>query len=96
MSPEETPATAKDEGGDLIRHVGLRVWAELGRARLPVGRAVGLAPGAVVELDRGVDEPLDLYVNGRRLALGRLHMTEDGEWAVRIESVSADIGARLG
>ena len=88
--------TAKDENGELIRGVGLRVWAELGRARLPVGRAVGLAPGAVVELDRGVDEPLDLYVNGRRLALGRLLLTEDGEWAVRIESVSADGDARLG
>jgi len=61
-----------------------------------VTRAVGLAPGAVVELDRGVDEPLDLYVNGRRLALGRLLMTEDGEWAVRIESVSADIDGHLG
>jgi flagellar motor switch protein FliN len=96
MSQEETSTTAKDEGGELIRRVGLRVWVELGRARLPVGRAVGLAPGAVVELDRGVDEPLDLYVNGRRLALGRLLMTEDGEWAVRIESVSADIDGHLG
>ena len=94
MSPDDLSA-AKDESGELIRAVGLRVWAELGRARLPVGRAVGLAPGAVVELDRGVDEPLDLYVNGRRLALGRLLLTEDGEWAVRIESVSAE-AAQIG
>jgi flagellar motor switch protein FliN/FliY len=84
------------EDGRLIRHVGLRVWAELGRARLPVGRAVGLAPGAVVELDRGVEEPVDLYVNGRRLAVGRLLTTEDGEWAVRIESVSSEIDGQLG
>jgi flagellar motor switch protein FliN/FliY len=88
-------APAENAGGRLIRHVGLRVWAELGRARLPVGRAVGLAPGAVVELDRGVDEPLDLYVNGRRLALGRLILTDDGEWAVRIESVSPDVHGEI-
>ena len=93
MSSEDA---TRDENGELIRGVGLRVWAELGRARLPVGRAVGLAPGAVVELDRGVDEPLDLYVNGRRLAVGRLLLTDDGEWAVRIESVSADADSRLG
>jgi flagellar motor switch protein FliN/FliY len=74
--------------GRLLSGVALRVWAELGRARLPVGRAVGLAPGAVLELDRGVDDPVDLYVNGRRLALGRLLLTEDGEWAVRVESIS--------
>jgi flagellar motor switch protein FliN len=82
--------TAGDPDGLLLRGVGLRVWAELGRARLPVGRAVGLGPGAVLELDRGVDDPVDLYVNGRRLALGRLLLTEDGEWAVRVESVSPD------
>ena len=73
----------------LLHDVSLRVWAELGRARLPIGRAVGLAPGAVLELDRGVDDPVDLYVNGRRLALGRLLLTEDGEWAVRVESIAA-------
>lgn len=78
-----------DDGG-MLHGVGLRVWAELGRARLPVGRAVGLAPGAVLELDRGVDDPVDLYVNGRRLALGRLLLTEDGEWAVRVESISPE------
>jgi flagellar motor switch protein FliN len=71
----------------LLHGVSLRVWAELGRARLPIGRAVGLAPGAV--LDRGVDDPVDLYVNGRRLALGRLLLTEDGEWAVRVESIAS-------
>jgi flagellar motor switch protein FliN/FliY len=75
-------------GGDVLRGVALRVWAELGRARLPIGRAVGLAPGSVVELDRGGDDPVDLYVNGRRFATGRLHLAEDGEWAVRIEEIT--------
>jgi flagellar motor switch protein FliN/FliY len=85
--------TGGDPDGRLLRSVGLRVWAELGRARLPVGRAVGLAPGSVLELDRGVDDPVDVYVNGRRLALGRLLLTDDGEWAVRVESVSPDPAA---
>ncbi len=61
-----------------------------GAGSQPVGDAVGLAPGAVLELDRGVDDPVDLYVNGRRLALGRLLLTEDGEWAVRVESISTE------
>jgi flagellar motor switch protein FliN len=78
-------------GGDVLRGVGLRVWAELGRAQLPVGRAVGLARGSVLELDRGIDEPVDLYVNGRRFALGRLLLTDDGEWAVQIERLAPEI-----
>src|SRR3954468_12413803 len=34
--------------GEMLRGVALRVWAELGRAHLPVGRAVGLSPGSVL------------------------------------------------
>jgi flagellar motor switch protein FliN len=75
--------------GDVLRGVSLRVWAELGRARVPVGRAVGLASGSVVELDRSVDEPVDLFVNGRRFASGRLLVADDGDWAVQIETIDS-------
>lgn len=77
-------------GGDVLRQVGLRVWAELGRAHMPVGRAVGLASGSVVELDRSVDDPVDLFVNGRRFASGRLLLADDGEWAVQIDEIASD------
>jgi flagellar motor switch protein FliN/FliY len=71
---------------ELLLEVSLRVSAELGRARMPVSMAVGLPSGAIVELDRGHDEPIDLYVNGRHFGTGRLLVVE-GEWVVRIESV---------
>jgi flagellar motor switch protein FliN/FliY len=48
---------------------------------------VGLPPGAVVELNRQADEPIDLYVNGRRFATGRLVVADGTDWAVRIEHV---------
>jgi flagellar motor switch protein FliN len=72
---------------DVIRGVPLRVWAELGRAVPPIGRTVGLQPGSVLELDKAVDDPVDLYVNGRRFATGLLLVVDDGEWAVQIESI---------
>jgi flagellar motor switch protein FliN/FliY len=70
----------------------VRVWAELGRTQMPVGRAVGLATGAVVELDKAPDDPVDLFVNGRLFGTGRLLLVDD-EWAVRIESVLPVAGA---
>jgi flagellar motor switch protein FliN/FliY len=76
---------------ERLRGVSLRVWAELGRARPPVGRTVALGPGSVLELDRGVDEPVDLFVNGRRFATGRLLVAEDGDWAVEIESIETGV-----
>ena len=48
---------------------------------------VGTPAGAVVELDREADEPVDLFVNGMRFASGRLVVSEGGEWAVEIDSL---------
>jgi flagellar motor switch protein FliN/FliY len=72
---------------DSLRSSVVRLSAEVGRTQLPVEKLVGLPAGTVVELDREADEPIDVYVNGRRFATGRLELTEGGEWAVRIERV---------
>jgi flagellar motor switch protein FliN len=72
-----------------LEGVRVRVWAELGRARLPTAQAVRMPAGAVVELDRAADEPVDLYVNGRRFATGRLLVVDGGDWAVKIETILA-------
>lgn len=93
LTAEYAPAAA---GGDepspaavaeLLRSTHVRVWAELGRARMPSARAVGLPHGAVIELDRDAEDPVDVYVNGVRVASGRLEVAGDGEWAVRIDHV---------
>lgn len=73
---------------DALRDIRVRVWAELGRTRVSLGAAPELPPGAVLELDRKADDPVDLYVNGLRFASGRLVLTEEGEWALRLEEVA--------
>ncbi len=72
---------------ESLRMVNVRVWAELGRTRMASGRAVALPGGSVVELDRELDEPIDLYADGMRFATGRLLVGEDGQLSVRIESL---------
>jgi len=67
--------------------IPVRVWAELGRAEMPSAQVVALPVGAVVELDRAADEPIDLYVNGMRFATGRLVVVDDADWAVHIDAV---------
>jgi flagellar motor switch protein FliN/FliY len=73
--------------GDVLRAVPVRVWAELGRARMPAGSSLALPPGSVVELDREVDDPVDLYVDGMRAATGRLLVAEDGSLQLAIDEV---------
>jgi flagellar motor switch protein FliN/FliY len=81
---------------DLLDDVALRVAAELGRVNMTIRRAVSLAPGAVVELDRELEDPIDLYVNGRRFATGRLVTLDDGEWAVSIDTVAPSAASLKG
>jgi flagellar motor switch/type III secretory pathway protein FliN len=67
----------------------LRVWAEIGRTSMPAATVVGMAEGAILDLDREPDQPADLFVNGRHFGTGRLILV-DGEWALRIETLDDD------
>ena len=88
---DQGPADASAAAGldESLRGIDVRVWAELGRRRMPIGNLVGMPAGAVVELDREADEPVDLFVNGMRFASGRLVVSDGGEWAVQIEALVA-------
>jgi flagellar motor switch protein FliN len=73
--------------GAALRAVPVRVWAELGRARMPAGTSLDLPTGSVVELDREVEDPVDLYVDGLHFATGRLRVAEDGSLQLEVEQV---------
>jgi flagellar motor switch protein FliN/FliY len=76
------------EAGSLL-DMPLRVWAEIGRTKLPAAFVVGMPHGAIIDLDCEPDEPASLFVNGRYFGTGRLVLV-DGEWALRVESLTED------
>jgi flagellar motor switch/type III secretory pathway protein FliN len=80
LPPEELEASS-------LLDTKLRVWAEIGRTKMPAATVVGMSEGAILDLDCEADEPADLYVNGRHFGWGRLILV-DGEWALRIESLN--------
>lgn len=80
-------ATSGADHRPSLAGIPVRVWAELGRTRMPSASLVELPPGAVVELDRHPDDAVDVFVNGSLLARGRLMVVDGNEWAVRIETV---------
>jgi len=89
-APASGPASGAARGADgapSLAGIPGRVAAELGRARMASAEIIALPAGAVVELDRQSDEPIDLYVNGRRFATGRLMVVDGADWAVRIEQI---------
>ena len=95
MSVEFSPVhslPADELGAGSLLDLPLRVWAEVGRARMPASSVVGMAEGAIVDLDCEPDEPAELYVNGRHFGTGKLVLV-DGEWALRVETLTEELGA---
>jgi hypothetical protein len=84
FGPVHLPADELEPASILTTN--LRVWAEIGRTKMPASTVVGMAEGAIIDLDCESDEPADLYVNGRHFGTGRLILV-DGEWALRVESL---------
>src|SRR4051812_14604861 len=72
---------------EKVRGVKVKLRAELGRTRLSLVQATSLDTGAAVTLDRLVDDPVELFVNGRRFGCGELIAT-GGRWAVRITEIT--------
>jgi flagellar motor switch protein FliN len=93
MAPPSEPASHGGAGAPgatsrpSLAGIPVRVWAELGRTRMPSAQVVGMPSGSVVELNQAADEPIDLYVNGTLFATGRLMVVDGTDWAVRIETV---------
>lgn len=59
-----------------IDNVPVTISAVLGKMKIDVAQLKNLDDGAVVELDRKVGEPIDLYVNDRLIARGELVMVD--------------------
>lgn len=60
-----------------VYDVPLQLSAVLGRTTMPVSQLLRLGRGAVVELDRKVGEPIEIYVNNRLVARGEILVVED-------------------
>jgi len=75
------------EHGEILRSIFVRVWAELGRTHLPLGDALTLTPGALVELDQTAEAPVELFANGLCFANGVLVVTAEGQWAVQLSTL---------
>ncbi len=72
---------------DRLLDVTVTVTAELGRVNLPISAVLNLNVNSVLELNRGVNEPVDLMVQGVLLARGEVVVVDDC-FAVRIKDIA--------
>jgi flagellar motor switch protein FliN/FliY len=74
-----------------IYDVPVKVTAILGKTKMNVAELMSLGAGSIIELDRRVGEPIDLYVNERLIARGELVMV-DGVLGVTMTEVVKETG----
>jgi flagellar motor switch protein FliN/FliY len=96
----DAPPTALDTAGeparaarhdipptmDLLLDVELPVSVSFGKTEIPMKDVLKLTTGSIVELNRGVNEPVEVLVNHCLIARGEVVVVE-GNYGVRIQEI---------
>jgi flagellar motor switch protein FliN/FliY len=70
--------------------VELNVSLRFGQRQLPLREVLELASGSVVELDRQVDDPVELLLDGKVIARGEAVIV-DGNYGLRVTEIPQPI-----
>ena len=70
----------------LLLDLSLPVSIELGRTNLAIKDILDLQRGSVVEFEKLASEPVDLLINGRKMAEGEVVVIEK-HFAIRVTSL---------
>lgn len=80
----------KDVDLQVVYDVPLSVSAVLGRASMKVNQLVRLSRGSVIELDKKVGDPVDIFVNDRLVAKGEIVLVDNKIGITLTELVSKE------
>ena len=79
MSAEEK--SKKEENVELtleaLYDVPVQVSVVLGGTTMPLSSVLKLGKGAVIELERTVGEPIDVFVNNKKVAKGEIVIVDE-------------------
>jgi len=73
---------------DLLLDVDLPVSISFGKAKVPMKDVLKLTTGSIVELDRGINEMVEVLVNHCLIARGEVVVVE-GNYGVRIQEIAS-------
>jgi flagellar motor switch protein FliN len=79
----QTPVSARD----LLMEIELDATLQFGSREMPLKDVLALSLGDVLELDRNVNDPVDLVVGGRIVARGEV-VVVDGNFALLVTEVA--------
>ncbi len=103
---ESTPGDAPGDGSpdlgasaeaqDAVHGALIEVWAVLGKVSIPIYQLLKMGRGAVIALDRSLDDPIEIRANNHLIARGDVVVVEDRMGVCITENVAADAARQHG
>ncbi|NWF90379.1 MAG: flagellar motor switch protein FliN [Ignavibacteriaceae bacterium] len=78
---------------NFLKDLQLNIFIELGRTQMQIKEILELERGYVIELDKLASEPVDIYVNNKKIAEGEV-VVIDKHFGIRIVNL-IDVASRL-
>jgi len=87
----QEPGSGLSANLDLIMDIPIEVQIVLGSSKMQVSGLMNLEEGAIIALDKKIGEPVEIMVNGRRIARGEITVLEndDTRFGVKLIEVMA-------
>lgn len=86
FAPLSSVTSQEVQNIDLILDVPLEISVVLGKTKKTIKEILELGTGSLVELDKLTEEPVEILVNGKKVALGEV-VVIDENFGVRITSI---------
>ncbi len=81
---------SEDYDLDLILDIPLDVSAELGRVEMLINDLLQLGQGSIIELNKPVGEPVEIYINNKLIARGEV-VVVDEKFGIRVTDIISPI-----
>jgi flagellar motor switch protein FliN/FliY len=78
----------------LVMDVELNVLLRFGQREMPLRDVLDLASGSIIELDRQVDDPVELLLDGKVIARGEAVIV-DGNYGLRVTEIPQPIASHF-
>lgn len=85
-----TPVKSTSKNIDLILDVPLEISVVLGRTKKSIKEILNLGTGSLIELDKLAEEPVEILVNGKKVAYGEV-VVVDENFGVRITNIVSNV-----
>ena len=75
-----------EENLDVLLDINMPITVNIGKSVVPFRRLLQLGPGSVLQLDKTIGQPAELYIQDVKFATGDI-VVVDGCFAVRIKEI---------